>query len=86
MAFASTVISVFILVALVEGVRRFGREYDRRLVRQARETDSTHGSLTKADGLYVSLYFIVLLVLDMRHDIPPENQERHPRPLALYSS
>lgn len=31
-AFAFTVICVFILVALVEGVRRFGREYDRRIV------------------------------------------------------
>ena len=34
-AFAFSVICVFILVALVEGVRRFGREYDRTLVRQA---------------------------------------------------
>jgi hypothetical protein len=35
-AFAFTVICVFILVALVEGVRRFGREYDRRIVSLAR--------------------------------------------------
>lgn len=40
MAFAFTVICVFILVALVEGVRRLGREYDRRLVRQAQ----SHGT------------------------------------------
>ncbi|CAG7852946.1 SubName: Full=Related to copper transport protein {ECO:0000313/EMBL:CCA75408.1} [Serendipita indica DSM 11827] len=32
-AFAFTVICIFILVALVEGVRRFGREYDRRLIK-----------------------------------------------------
>ncbi|KIM21862.1 hypothetical protein M408DRAFT_333189 [Serendipita vermifera MAFF 305830] len=34
-AFAFNVICVFILVALVEGVRRYGREYDRRIVRLA---------------------------------------------------
>ncbi|PVF96560.1 Ctr copper transporter [Serendipita vermifera] len=42
-AFAFTVICIFILVALVEGVRRFGREYDRRLVRLAK------ASFTKMD-------------------------------------
>lgn len=57
-AFAFSVISVFILVALVEGVRRFGREYDRTIVCQAR-ADSARGSLTKADDLYSPLYFVV---------------------------
>jgi copper transporter 1 len=35
-AFAATVIMIFIITALVEGVRRAGREYDRRLLAQAR--------------------------------------------------
>ncbi|KAG8933814.1 hypothetical protein FRC02_011136 [Tulasnella sp. 418] len=35
-AFAFSVICVFLLVGLVEGVRRLGREYDRRLIQQAR--------------------------------------------------
>jgi len=59
-AFAFSVICVFVLVALVEGVRRFGREYDRRLVRRQRqrqqargEIDSAPDSLNKAGALYV---------------------------------
>ena len=52
---------MFTLVAMIEGVRRVGREYDRGIVYGAREIDS---SLTKADGLYDPLYFIARLVLD----------------------
>jgi len=50
-AFTFSVIFVFILVALVEGVRRFGREYDRTLVRQAGNIDSASGRLTKTNDL-----------------------------------
>ena len=64
-AFAFSVICVFILVALVEGVRRFGREYDRTLVRQARKRDSASGSLTKTNDLYGPLYFLARPVLDI---------------------
>jgi copper transporter 1 len=43
-AFAFSVICIFILVGLVEGVRRFGREYDRRIVAlsrlQSKDSDS----------------------------------------------
>ena len=51
--FIFNVISVFILVALVEGVRRFGREYDRRIVRFANLRSSYLGS--KNDKEYVAL-------------------------------
>ncbi|KIM21865.1 hypothetical protein M408DRAFT_79921, partial [Serendipita vermifera MAFF 305830] len=51
-AFAFSVICVFILVALVEGVRRFGREYDRRIVRLANLSQSDSGSnLNKSEGV-----------------------------------
>jgi len=50
-AFAFTVLSVAILVALVEGVRRFGREYDLGLVRRARRAGSAHNILTKTGGM-----------------------------------
>jgi len=53
-AFTISVICMFILVALVEGVRRLGREYDRALVRQARKIDSASGSLTKTNDLELS--------------------------------
>ncbi|KAG8757250.1 hypothetical protein FRC14_002248 [Serendipita sp. 396] len=47
-AFAFTVICVFVLVGLVEGVRRFGREYDRRLARLAR-LESMETGLNKTE-------------------------------------
>lgn len=65
MAFTFSVIFVFILVALVEGVRRFGREYDRTLLCQVRKPDSVGISLTKTDDLYGPLYFLARPVLDM---------------------
>ena len=77
-AFAFSVICVFILVVLIEGVRRLGREYDRILVRQAREIDSARGSLTKANDLCGPLYFAVRPVLD----VPPRES---PPPSALVS-
>ena len=59
--FALSVICIFILGASIEGIRRVGRGYDRRIVRHSRETDYR---FTKADTLYDRLYFIVRLVLD----------------------
>ena len=66
---------MFILVALVEGGRRFGREYDRTLVRQARRTDSAGVSLTKTDDLRGPLHFVARPVLDMPVG-PPGNHHR----------
>ena len=65
MTSAFSVICVLILVALVEGGRRFGREYDRTLVCQACKTDSGGVSLTKTDELYGPLHFLARPVLDM---------------------
>ena len=69
-AFTYSVICVFILVALVEGVRRFGREYDRTLVRRTRKLDSASGRLTKTDDLNGPLYFLARPVLDMGSPSP----------------
>lgn len=46
-AFAGSVIGVFLITALVEGVRRAAREYDRRIVAQAHAA----AGLTERAGL-----------------------------------
>jgi hypothetical protein len=61
-AFAGSVIAVFVITALVEGVRRAGREYDRTLVKMARaraahEHGAADNSITK--GLDAPLMYVL---------------------------
>ena len=68
-AFAGSVIAVFIITALVEGVRRAAREYDRQIVIQAqqrlRATEAATRLTSDASSVKVtdSLKFVTSIVL-----------------------
>ncbi|TIA76250.1 hypothetical protein E3P91_00097 [Wallemia ichthyophaga] len=47
-AFAGTVIGVFFIVVAIEALRRFGREYDRKLVNDYRKSQASAGNTSMA--------------------------------------